>query len=163
MIVVLHNIRSIYNVGSIFRTADALGDIEKIFLCGITPAPVNEIGAYKQAFTKTALGAEKTISWEKKKSTAVVLKNLRAQNKELEVVAVEQDRRSVPFHQFIPKSALKNIVLVLGGEIQGVPKIALDSADAIVEIPMQGKKESLNIAISFAIVSFFLKYKVIKH
>lgn len=163
MIVILHNIRSIYNVGSIFRTADALGCVEKIYLCGITPAPIDELGRYRSAFAKTALGAEKTIVWEKKKSTRLLIKNLKVQKK-YHIIAIEQDKKSVSyFKPHFKKGNLDNIVLVLGEEINGLPVDILTIVDTILEIPMRGEKESLNVAIAFAIVGFHVKYNIIKH
>lgn len=163
MIVILHNIRSIYNVGSIFRSADALGSVEKIYLCGITPAPVDELGRYRQAFSKTALGAEKTIVWKKKKSTRLLIQTLKAQRK-YRIVAVEQDKKSVPyFRPRFSEKDLNSLVLVMGEEINGLPREILDMADTIFEIPMLGKKESLNVGIAFSIVAFQIMYNITKH
>lgn len=159
MIIILHNIRSVYNVGSIFRTADALSDIEKIYLCGITPAPVNGIGKYRNDFSKTALGAEKTIPWEKKKSTLILVHKLRQENKKIKIIAVEQAENSMPYHRYdVKKIQRENLVLIMGGEIKGLSKSILNISDVVLEIPMHGKKESLNVSVAFAIIAFFLKY-----
>ncbi|MDP2676714.1 MAG: TrmH family RNA methyltransferase [bacterium] len=164
MILILHNIRSIYNVGSIFRTADALGIVEKIYLCGITPAPLDEIGKYKSAFIKTALGAEKIIQWEKKKSAVSLIKKLRNEKRKWNIIAVEQAKNSIPYYTLnVKNSGSDNFVLIFGEETKGIPKTILKITDKIIEIPMAGKKESLNVSTAFAIVSFFIKYNYIKH
>jgi len=154
VIVVLHNIRSLYNVGSIFRTADAAG-VEKIYLCGITPKPVDEFGKPRTQLTKVSLGAEKYLAWEKVGSTARLLDNLKKQG--YKIFAIEQNKKSTPYYK-IPKSYILNskFCLVLGNEIRGLPLSILKRADKILEIPMQGKKESLNVAIAFGIIAFHL-------
>lgn len=163
MIVILHNIRSVYNVGSIFRTADALGCVEKIYLCGITPSPINEMGEYRNDFIKISLGAEKTISWEKRKAIFPLIKKLRKENRKVKIFAIEQSDKSIPFY-IVRKSnrTLKDIVLIAGEERKGIPLSTLILADSIIEIPMCGEKESLNVSIAFAIVSFWIKYKNFK-
>jgi len=154
MVVILHNIRSLYNVGSIFRTADAAG-VEKIYLCGITPKPVDEFGKPRTQLTKVSLGAEKYLAWEKVGSTARLLDNLKKQG--YKIFAIEQSKKSTPYYK-IPKSYILNskFCLVLGNEIRGLPLSILKRADKILEIPMQGKKESLNVAIAFGIIAFHL-------
>ena len=159
MVVVLHNIRSVFNVASIFRTADGVG-IEKIYLCGITPGPVDKFGDIRKDFSKVSLGAENFINWERKYSTVKLLKKLKADG--YEVIAVEQDLRSVPYYEIAASpSAPRNdaegkICLVMGAEVGGLPKPVLELADKIVEIPMRGKKESLNVAVAFGIVVYHL-------
>ena len=154
VVVILHNIRSLHNVGSIFRTADAAG-IEKIYLCGITPKPVDEFGKPRTQLTKVSLGAEKYLAWEKVGSTARLLNNLKKQG--YKIFAIEQSKKSTPYYK-IPKSYILNskFCLVLGNEIRGLPLSILKRADKILEIPMQGKKESLNVAIAFGIIAFHL-------
>jgi len=154
VVVILHNIRSLHNVGSIFRTADAAG-IEKIYLCGITPKPVDEFGRTRTQLTKVSLGAEKYLAWEKVGSTARLLDNLKKQG--YKIFAIEQNKKSTPYYK-IPKSYILNskFCLVLGNEIKGLPLSILKRADKILEIPMQGKKESLNVAIAFGIIAFHL-------
>ena len=163
MIVVLHNIRSVFNVGSIFRTADGVG-IKKIYLCGITPGPLDKFGDPRKDFIKISLGAEKFIEWERKYSTIKLLNKLKSGG--YEVIAVEQDERSVPYysvrlpppHQTVQgrNDREDNICLVMGAEVGGLPKSVLELADKIVEIPMKGKKESLNVAVAFGIVVYHL-------
>ncbi|MFA5084171.1 MAG: TrmH family RNA methyltransferase [Candidatus Paceibacterota bacterium] len=152
MIAILHNIRSLYNVGSIFRTADAAG-IEKIYLCGITPTPIDQFGKYRQQLTKVSLGAEKYVAWEKFSSTTKLIDKLKGDG--YEIFAIEQSKKSIPYYSLKPKShKLKAIALVLGSEIKGLPASILKRADKILEIPMKGKKESLNVAVAFGIVVF---------
>ncbi len=152
MVVILHNIRSVHNVGSIFRTADA-GGIEKIYLCGITPAPLDKYGRIRQDFIKVSLGAEKLVEWEKKYSTVRILNDLKKQG--YKIWAVEQNKKSIPYFKLKPKIKDK-IALVFGNEVSGLPDSVLKKADKILEIPMKDKKESLNVSVAFGIVIFHL-------
>jgi len=155
MVVILHNIRSLYNVGSIFRTADAAG-IEKIIICGITPAPVDQFGKYRQQMTKVSLGAEKSVAWEKVGSTAKLIDKLKSEG--FKIYAIEQSEKSIPYYKAKSKSksANRKIALVLGNEVKGLPASVLSRADKILEIPMKGEKESLNVSVAFGIVAFAL-------
>jgi 23S rRNA (guanosine2251-2'-O)-methyltransferase len=155
MIVILNNIRSLHNVGSIFRTADAAG-AEKIYLCGITPEPVDRFGKIRPQLEKVSLGAEKTVSWEKAKSAAVLIGKLKKQG--YKIFAVEQSKKSIPYYQLKVKDKSANVALVLGNEVRGLPPAVLKKSDKILEIPMRGKKESLNVAVAFGIVAFHLLY-----
>jgi len=147
--VVIDNIRSLENVGSVFRTSDALG-VDKIFICGISPTPVSPAGGPEnEKLAKTALGAEKTVAWEYHKQTGRLIKRLRQEG--VFVAALEQTKESISLEKFKPKFP---IALVLGHEIKGVSPSALKFADAIVEIPMHGKKESLNVAVAFGIAAY---------
>jgi tRNA G18 (ribose-2'-O)-methylase SpoU len=148
---ILDNIRSAHNVGSIFRTADAAG-VSKIYLCGITPTPGNR-GRAGRDIAKTALGAENFVSWEKRKLTWQVLEELKKQR--IKIVSLEQHRKAKVIYQFKPKFPL---ALVLGNELQGLSPNILKRTDAIVEIPMRGKKESLNVAVAAGIALFNLRY-----
>ena len=152
MIIILHNIRSLYNVGSIFRTADAVG-VEKIYLCGITPKPVDEFGKPRQQLTKVSLGAEKYVEWEYCKSTARLIDKLKKEK--YKIFAVEQSKKSTPYNTTASGSGRK-IVLVLGNEIKGLPQSILSRAERILEIPMKGRKESLNVAVAFGVIAFHL-------
>jgi len=167
MIVVLYNIRSLHNVGSIFRTADAAG-VEKIYLCGITPAPIDEFSRPRLQLTKVSLGAEKYVKWEKIGSTSSpqaaqatlrLLKSLKKQG--YKIFAIEQNKKSIPYYKVkIFNNRLRSrprVALVLGNEIKGLPPSILKRADKILEIPMYGKKESLNVAVAFGIVVFHLR------
>jgi len=160
MILILHNIRSLYNVGSIFRTADAVG-IEKIYLCGITPKPVDEFERPRPQLTKVSLGAEKYVEWEKigsassPQATTRLIDNLRCDG--YKIFAIEQNKKSIPYYK-IPKSLILNhkSVLILGNEVKGLPLSILKRSNKILEIPMKGKKESLNVSVAFGIVAFHI-------
>ena len=155
LVIVLHNVRSLYNVGSIFRTADAVG-VKKIYLCGITPGPIDRFGRPQQALTKVALGAEKYLEWKKEKSTTALINKLKKQG--YKVLAIEQSKKSIPYYK-IPKSYIQNsrLCLILGNEVKGLSASILKKSDKILEISMHGKKESLNVAVAFGIVAFHLK------
>lgn len=150
-VVVLHNIRSLHNVGSIFRTADGAG-FGKIYLCGITPLPVDRFERLQPDFAKVALGAEKSVAWEKAARTAPLLKRLKREG--FKIFAVEQDPRSLPYGRWPRPGAGEKIALVMGAEVEGLPKKLLDQADRIFEIPMRGTKESLNVAVAFGIAAY---------
>lgn len=154
LVVILHNIRSLHNVGSIFRTADAVG-VEKIYLCGITPAPVDRFGKIRSPLAKVSLGAEKYVPWEKCISTVRLIEKLKnpSAGGGYKIFAVEQDKNSIPYYKLKVKSKKLKAVLVLGNEVRGLPKSILKRADKILEIPMRGKKESLNVAVAFGIVA----------
>lgn len=150
MLLILHNIRSAHNVGSIFRTADAAG-VSKIILSGYTPLPTDRFGQPRKDFIKVSLGAEKTIRWEQSKTLASAIKQLEKEN--FYIVAVEQDKDSTSLFDFrAPKN--KPLVLVLGNEVRGLSKSALTLCDEVVEIPMRGKKESLNVSVAAGIAMF---------
>jgi len=141
---ILHNIRSAYNVGSIFRTADAAG-VKKIYLCGYTPTPDN------QKVVKTSLGAEKYVPWEYHKQTWQLLKKIKI--KKIHIIALEQTKKSVDYRQFKPRFPL---ALVVGNEVKGLSKKILTYADKIIAIPMYGRKESLNVAVATGIALYKL-------
>ena len=154
--VVLPDIRSVHNVGSIFRTADAVG-VEKIFCCGYTPTPLDRFGRVRQDFGKVSLGAERSVAWERAEAAEDVLRGLKAGG--WSIFAVEQADGAVPYH-LVPKDALRDarIALVMGNEVDGLPPSVLAYADRIIEIPMRGAKESLNVAVAFGIVAYGLAY-----
>ena len=143
-------------MGSIFRTADAAG-VEKIFLCGITPAPVDRFKEVRPDFAKVALGAEGYIPWESAKTTAEVVRRLKKEG--YEIFALEQSRRSVPYYAAARRmGADARVAIVVGNEVKGLPPSILRAANKILEIPMMGKKESLNVAVAFGIVAFGLRF-----
>jgi 23S rRNA (guanosine2251-2'-O)-methyltransferase len=153
MIIILDNIRSAHNVGSIFRTADAVGWCEKIVLCGITPTPIDRFGRANERIAKVALGAEKTMAWKEEESAVDVVQALK--NDLWYIIALEQDSHAMPYSSFwLPLGKRQKTALVLGDEVEGVSQGVLDRTDAILEIPMRGMKESLNVAIAFGIVGF---------
>jgi 23S rRNA (guanosine2251-2'-O)-methyltransferase len=154
MVVLLHNIRSVQNVASIFRTADGVG-VEKIYLCGITPGPLDRLGHSRAQFVKVSLGAEKNVPHEKSISTVKTMEGLRKDG--YQIVSIEQAKNSTPHYQF--KIGERKTALVLGSEVAGLPATILKKSDKILEIPMEGKKESLNVAVAFGIVVYALKYK----
>lgn len=148
LIIVLPDIRSVYNVGAIFRTADAIG-ASKIYLTGITPQPKDRFGRVRQDIAKAALGSENTVDWEWKKSATNLIKKLKSQG--YHIIALEQSKKSVDYKKVKPTG---KSVFVVGNEVLGVSKKILDLSDIIVEIPMRGKKESLNVSVSFGIALF---------
>lgn len=147
-VVILDNIRSVYNVGSIFRTSDALG-IDKIFLCGCTPTPTDRFGRARYDLAKVALGAEKDIEWKYCKDTKQIIKKLKKE--QFKIIAVEQDKKSVDFKKVKIKTSL---AVVMGNEVSGIDKKTLSLCDVIAEIPMKGNKESLNVSVSFGIAGY---------
>ena len=180
---ILHNIRSMHNVGSMFRTADAAG-VEKLYLTGITPAPVDEWGRVQPPLTKVSLGAEKTVPWEKCASATQAIKKLKKGG--YAIVALEQHKNAVPldflfrhwegrnnetissrllYHSQASRFAMTpkkidRVALVMGNEVRGLSPAVVTLADYIVEIPMRGKKESLNVAVAFGIAAYwFLFFK----
>lgn len=148
MILILHDIRSVYNVGSILRTADGAG-IEKVYLTGITPSPLDRVGEVRTDIKKTALGAEESVAWQKVADIASVLEDLKAGG--YQILAVEQDKRAVSYKDFQPQ---ERVALIFGNEVEGLSRAVLDKTDTIIEIPMHGAKESLNVAVSVGIVIF---------
>lgn len=146
---ILHNIRSAENVGSMFRTADAFG-VKKIFLTGYTPAPIDRFKRPVSKITKTALGAEKTVSWEKCDIAEIVSKLKKDGTR---IVALEQSARSVPLFSY---KVLSSCALMVGNEVDGIEKEVLALCDDIVEIPMQGEKESLNVAVAAGVALYAL-------
>lgn len=155
MIVVLQNIRSCHNVGSIFRTADAVG-CTKLYLCGITPTPRDRFDREQPDIAKVALGAEAWMPWESVESCTRLLDRLKKQG--YSILALEQSDRSIPYTRFrVSKKQWHNTVLVLGNEVRGLSRALLNRADHIIEIPMHGRKESLNVAVAFGVVAYALR------
>lgn len=150
-VVVLDSIRSVHNVGSIFRTADAVG-VEKVYCCGITPAPLDRFKKVRADFAKVALGAEQSVEWEAVKDTVALVERLKKDG--WKIFAIEQAKRSIAYNDALADG---NIALILGAEVDGVSPNVLARADRILEIPMRGKKESLNVAVAFGVVAFALR------
>jgi tRNA G18 (ribose-2'-O)-methylase SpoU len=139
---IIDNIRSASNIGSIFRTADAF-KIEKIYICGISATPPNK------EILKTALGATESVSWEYHEDIHQLLGTLH-KDKTNQIVAIEQSETSIPLNTFHPV-AEKNIFLVLGNEVEGVDPVILQQVDTILEIPQFGLKKSLNVSVAAGI------------
>ena len=145
---VLPNIRSAYNVGSIFRTADAAG-VSQVVLCGYTPRPVDKFDRVQKEIAKTALGGEKSIPWIYEKGVTKAINDLKKEG--FTIVAIEQSKRSVDYRTL---NFPKKMALVVGNEVKGLPKNILDKCERIIEIPMRGEKESLNVGVAAGIVLF---------
>lgn len=194
---ILHNIRSMHNVGSMFRTADGAG-IEKLYLTGITPAPVDEWGRARPQVTKVSLGAEKMVPWEKHKSATQLIKKLKKEG--YTIFAIEQNKKAISLvsladfraaanfradfyksklyskfchgkiHVALDKLekleklvlvvGLEKSALVVGNEMRGLSPAVLKLADHIVEIPMRGKKESLNVAVAFGVAAYWFLFGI---
>lgn len=152
LIVILDNIRSLNNIGSVFRTADAFL-IKKIYLCGITAQPPHK------DIHKTALGATETVDWEYAENTLDVVQRLKSEN--VKVLAIEQAEKAVMLDTFTPKPSQKYAV-VFGNEVKGVAQEVVDASDAVIEIPQYGTKHSLNIAVSAGVVVWDLFSKMKK-
>ena len=147
-ILILPDIRSAINVGAIFRTADAIG-VDKIYLVGVTPRPTDKFGRIQKDIAKSALGAETWIDWEYKEKIIPLINKLKKEG--YQIVAIEQDNKSVDYRKIKAKS---KIAIILGEEVKGIPKKILSKCDTIAEIPMYGKKESLNVSVACGIVLF---------
>lgn len=148
--VVLDNIRSCNNIGSVFRTSDALL-IEKVILCGITATPPNK------DIHKTALDAEKSVPWEYFEETEDAVQRLKESG--YRVFAVEQVENSISLPDFTPKKEQK-LALVFGNEVKGVQQSVVNICDGAIEIPQYGTKHSFNISVSAGIVLWDLVYKL---
>lgn len=148
IVVVLHNIRSAHNVGSIFRTADAAG-VSKIVLSGYTPTPLDRFGRPQKEVAKTALGAEQVIPWESIATAGKALEKLRAAG--FAIVGVELDERSVSLKDFRLQG---DTAFVFGNEVRGLSPALRDACDALVEIPMRGTKESLNVSVAAGVILY---------
>lgn len=146
--VLLHNIRSAHNVGAIFRTAEGAG-VERVYLSGYTPTPKDRFGRTQKDIAKTALGAEKTLSWSHVRDVSKAIQTLRGEG--WRIVGVEQDARAKKFRAFHTKQP---IVFVFGNEVRGLSKRIRELCDELVEIPMHGKKESLNVSVAAGIILF---------
>lgn len=147
--IVLDNIRSLNNVGSFFRTADALG-IGKIYLCGITPCPPH------REITKSALGAELSVDWEYHSNSAELVNTLK--NNGFQILSIEQAEGSTLLHDFTP-SPDKKSALVFGNEVEGVSDDVIAISDYCIEIPQFGTKHSFNVSVSGGIVM----WEMVKH
>ena len=146
MVVVLDNIRSFHNVGSVFRTADAFR-FEQIILCGITPQPPH------REIHKTALGATESVDWSYQNDTLDVLKKLKADGYKL--LSLEQTSDSVMMQDFKPEKNEKYVV-ILGNEVFGVQQEVIDLCNNVIEIPQEGTKHSLNVSVSAGMIMWHI-------
>lgn len=149
----LHNIRSAYNVGSLLRTADAVG-IQHVYFSGYTPLPIDRFGRLRSDISKIALGAEQSLSWSQLQNIPQDIIELQKQGTFL--VCVEQDTRSVAFDTVTIPQDSSELIIAMGEETTGFESHILDLADSIVEIPMHGIKESLNVSVAFGIAAYQL-------
>jgi len=150
LIVVLDNIRSLNNIGSVFRTSDAFL-IEKIYLCGICATPPNK------DIHKTALGATESVAWEYVADTLTLVEKLKTEN--IKVLAIEQVENSTKLNTFFPEKNQK-YAIVMGNEVKGVQQKVVDCCDLCIEIPQLGTKHSLNISVTTGVVLWDLFQKI---
>lgn len=148
IILILLDIRSAQNVGSLFRTGDACG-VQQIYLVGITPTPTDKFGRANSAIAKTALGAEQTIPWKKVATIGPLLSRFKKDG--VQTIAIEQSERSVDYKKV---KVSRPVAFILGNEVDGIPKKTLEKIDIVAEIPMNGKKESLNVSVAGGIALF---------
>ena len=185
--VILNNIRSNENVGSIFRTCDAVG-VSKIILVGYTPTPVDRFGRENQGLTKASLGAEQFVKWEKAKDLKEAINNLQnyssahvsectdkillnfsscslqsssqgihkyMHSNNFEIIGIEQNKKAIDYRK-LKITKTKNIALVFGNEVEGLSKADLKLCDVVAQLPMLGRKESLNVAVCVGVVLYSL-------
>ena len=145
---IIENIRSAYNVGAMFRTADAAG-VSKIFLVGYTPTPIDRFGRVQSEISKTSLGASETLDWESVETTVGLIAAL--QKEGCLVVAIEQSKESISLKEFVVPA---QVAYVMGNEVEGVHAHTLSLVDQVVDIPMLGEKESLNVSVAAGIVMY---------
>ena len=149
---ILDNIRSVENTGSIFRTAECLG-VSKIYLIGTTPTPVDRFGRKRSDFSKVALGAEDLVEWEYSKNIVEVIEELKSQN--FKILALEQHDKSINFST-CEVDEFGQFALVVGNEVEGISRFHLDMCDEVLEIEMKGEKESLNVSVATGIALYEL-------
>ena len=142
IIIILDDIRSLHNIGSVFRTADAFL-VEKIYLCGITACPPNK------EINKTALGATETVTWEYSANILEVIENLKSDG--IKIFAIEQVENAIYLNNFKVENQQK-YAIIMGNEVFGVSQTAIEICDGVIEIPQLGTKHSLNIAVTTGIV-----------
>lgn len=159
-VVIAHNIRSAHNVGGIFRTADGAG-AEKVYLTGYSATPAKEGAIYKTAsqkmISKTALGAERTMLWEYTRVISILLNRLRGEG--YTIIALEQDSRGKVYTEY---DYPEKTAIIVGNEPRGIDYRTLAKCDAIVEIPMYGLKNSLNVVVALGIVGYTINNAKLK-
>ncbi|PWB38971.1 MAG: RNA methyltransferase [Parcubacteria group bacterium] len=142
--IIAHNIRSLYNVGTVFRTADALG-VSRLFLSGYSGCPP------RYQIAKVALGSEQIVSWERVKNIGRLIRDLKKQK--IKIVALEEGRGAKLYSSFKPSFPL---ALIIGNEVRGISRALLKQADAIIYLPMYGHKESLNVGVALGAAGYYL-------
>ncbi|WP_282089938.1 RNA methyltransferase [Aquimarina algiphila] len=150
LLIILDNIRSLNNIGSVFRTADAFL-IEKIYLCGITATPPHK------DIQKTALGATETVDWEHHEDTLKLVEDLKLEN--IKILSIEQAENATLLNDFIPQPNQKYAV-IFGNEVKGVQQDVVSESDDVIEIPQYGSKHSLNISVSAGVVIWDIFNKI---
>ncbi len=150
LVIILDNIRSLNNIGSVFRTADAFA-VEQIILCGITAKPPH------REINKTALGATESVDWLHEENTLTAIQNLK--NRGYQIAAIEQTENSIKLNNFKVEKNQK-LALIFGHEVKGVSQEAINQSDFVIEIPQQGTKHSLNISVSVGVILWDLITKI---
>src|SRR3989344_9174974 len=168
--VLLHNVRSAHNVGSIFRTADAAG-VSKAYLTGYTPTPRDRFGRPRKDIAKAALGAQMHVPWEHERSSSKVIKRLKREG--FVIVGVEQDARATDYQNF---RVDRKTLFIFGNEVRGISRSLRDACDELIEIPMRGAmvrhahhprhsrlgKESLNVSVAAGVILFNANHNYIR-
>lgn len=142
--IICHNIRSLYNIGTMFRTADALG-ANQLFLTGYSGRPP------RKEISKVALGAEESVPWQHYKSLSYLIKKLKKQG--VTIVALETGDKSIDYRNFKPNFP---IALIVGNEVRGLSQSTLKKVDFVIELPMKGIKESLNVGVAMAVAGYHI-------
>ena len=142
--IIAHNIRSLYNIGTIFRTADALG-VQKLFLTGYSGYPP------RKEISKVALGAEESVSWQHYKSLNYLIKKLKKE--QINIIALEIDQDSLNYLDYQPNFPL---ALIVGNEVRGLSSKILKNIEQKISLPMQGLKESLNVGVALAVAGYYI-------
>ncbi len=148
-ILILPDIRSAINIGAMFRTADAVG-ISKIYLTGFSPRPTDKFGRIQKDIAKSALGAEKWIAWEYKKTLIPLINSLKKDG--YTIIAIEQDKSAIDYRKISLRG--EKMAIIMGPEVTGLNQSVLNKCDVIAEIPMHGQKESLNVSVACGVALF---------
>ena len=148
----LDNIRSTHNVGSVFRTAETLG-ISRIYCGGTTPTPIDRFGRKRADIAKVSLGGEELVAWEQVGATEMLVLITELKKEGFQIISIEQDAKSTDYKKV---NVTNNALIILGNEVGGVSRELLNVSDVIAEIPLQGKKESLNVSVAAGVALFRL-------
>ncbi len=154
MELILNDVRSIQNVATCFRSADGIG-VSKIWMCGYTPGPLDKYGIVIPKFSRIALGAENSISWESERICGELIEELKEDGKV--IVAVETGSLAEDYAEIDIEVDFEDVVLVMGSETDGLSDDILEACDHVMEIPMHGEKESLNVAVAFSVAGFVVR------